>query len=556
MLIRRRGLLLAAIASWTLSTLAHAQESPAAPRPPETVALEAAIRQAVEDMRFGEGLEVADRRIAAWPLLADLYEQRGFAPAWGIRDDESILRAVEVSVEDGLDPEDYHHSALRAMQRALRDPAARTPNALAGYDLLLSDAVARRVYHLEFGKVSARDLDPHWNLTREIDDLEPVAILQRIIAAASPESAILAHRPPHAIYRRGLAALARYRRIRDEGGWEPVPDGPKLELGATGPRVAALRARLAATGDLPRGDEGGDFDSGLEQAVERFQARHGLEADGVAGKGTLAELNVPVEARIDQIRVNLERARWVLHDLSGDFLLVDIAGFELRLFRDDQIVWTARVQVGRPFRATPVFRSRIRYLDFNPTWTIPPGILHKDTLPAVQRDPTYLSERNIRVIDGDGNEVSSSAVDWSRYPAAPFPYRLVQDPGPSNALGLVKFMFPNEHLVFLHDTPSRGLFDRTERAFSSGCIRVEQPFELARLLLNDPQEWSAEAITRVVDSRETRTVLLTEPEPVILLYWTVDLVQEGRVGFKRDLYGRDAPLLEALSQEFALHARP
>lgn len=556
MLIRRRGLLLAAIASWTLSTLAHAQESPAAPRPPETVALEAAIRQAVEDMRFGEGLEVADRRIAAWPLLADLYEQRGFAPAWGIRDDESILRAVEVSVEDGLDPEDYHHSALRAMQRALRDPAARTPNALAGYDLLLSDAVARRVYHLEFGKVSARDLDPHWNLTREIDDLEPVAILQRIIAAASPESAILAHRPPHAIYRRGLAALARYRRIRDEGGWEPVPDGPKLELGAAGPRVTALRARLAATGDLPRGDEGGAFDSGLEQAVERFQARHGLEADGVAGKGTLAELNVPVEARIDQIRVNLERARWVLHDLSGDFLLVDIAGFELRLFRDDQIVWTARVQVGRPFRATPVFRSRIRYLDFNPTWTIPPGILHKDTLPAVQRDPTYLSERNIRVIDGDGNEVSSSAVDWSRYPAAPFPYRLVQDPGPSNALGLVKFMFPNEHLVFLHDTPSRGLFDRTERAFSSGCIRVEQPFELARLLLNDPQEWSAEAITRVVDSRETRTVLLTEPEPVILLYWTVDLVQEGRVGFKRDLYGRDAPLLEALSQEFALHARP
>jgi murein L,D-transpeptidase YcbB/YkuD len=556
MCTRRRGLVLATIASWTLSTLAHGQESPAAPRSPQRVAVEAAIRQAVEEMRFGDGLEVADRRVAAGPLLADLYEERGFAPAWGVGDDESILRAVEASVEDGLDPEDYHRSALRAMQRRLRDPAVRTPTALAGYDLLLSDAVARRVYHLEFGKVSARDLDPHWNMTREIDDLEPVVILQQIVAADSAESAILAHRPPHAIYRRGLVALARYRRIRDEGGWEPVPDGPKLELGATGPRVTALRARLAATGDLPRGDEGGAFDSGLEQAVERFQARHGLEADGVAGKGTLAELNVPVDARIDQIRVNLERARWVLHDLSGDFLLVDIAGFELRLFRDDQIVWTTRVQVGRPFRATPVFRSRIRYLDFNPTWTIPPGILHKDTLPAVQRDPTYLSERNIRVIDGDGNEVSSSAVDWSRYPAAPFPYRLVQDPGPSNALGLVKFMFPNEHLVFLHDTPSRGLFDRTERAFSSGCIRVEQPFELARLLLNDPQEWSAEAITGVVDSRETRTVLLPEPEPVILLYWTVDLVQEGRVGFKRDLYARDAPLLEALSEDFALHARP
>jgi murein L,D-transpeptidase YcbB/YkuD len=550
------GLALLVVGALALTTPAHGQEGGTAPADPrQTVAVEAAIRQAVESLRLENELTVSNRSIAAVALLPDLYERRGFAPAWVAGADEAVLRALESSAEDGLDPEDYHRSALRALRQSLRDPANHRPTTLAGYDLLLSDAVARFVYHLEFGKVSARGLDPHWNLTREIDDLDPVEVMQRIIASRSIETEILDHRPSHPFYRRGLAALARYRAIAEAGGWEPIPEGPKLERGATGPRVAALRARLAATGDLLR-SAGEAFDAMLEQGLEHFQARHGLDVDGVVGGGTLAALNVPVEQRIEQIRVNLERARWVLHDLVGDYVLVDIAGFELRLFRDDAMVWMTRVQVGRPYRKTPVFRSRIRYMDFNPTWTIPPGILRKDTLPAVKRDPSYLSQRNIRVLDRGGNEVSASAVDWSRYPAAPFPYRLVQDPGPNNALGRVKFMFPNEHLVFLHDTPSRSLFDRSQRAFSSGCIRVENPFELARLLLNDPQEWSAEAIARVVDSRETRTVQLPEPELVLLLYWTVDLTREGHVGFKRDLYDRDAPLLAALSQEFALHARP
>jgi murein L,D-transpeptidase YcbB/YkuD len=503
------------LGSCTLATLARAQETPAAPaRALNASAVEDAIQQAVEEIRFAGRLRVGDHSVAALKVLPDLYEQRAFAPAWSSGTDEQILRAVEAAIEDGLDPEDYHRGALRAMQRALRSPEARTPAALADYDLLLTDAVARRVYHLELGKVDARSLDPNWNLTREIDDLEPVELLQRIVAADSVEDAILAHRPQHRLYRRALAALARYRQIQGLGGWEPVPEGPKLEEGMRGSRI-----------------------------------------DGIVGEDTLAEMNVPIADRLDQIRVNLERGRWILHDLSGDYLLVDIAGFELRLFRDDEITWTTRVQVGRPYRKTPVFRSQIRYLDFNPTWTIPPGILRKDTLPAIKRDPSYLSDRNIRVIDRDGKEVIASTVDWTRYPESPFPYRLVQDPGPSNALGRVKFMFPNDHLVYLHDTPSRSLFERSERAFSSGCIRVEQPFELARVLLNDPEAWSDESIARVVESRETQTIFLPKRETVLLLYWTVDLLEEDRVGFKRDLYDRDGPLLEALAGDFALHPR-
>jgi murein L,D-transpeptidase YcbB/YkuD len=538
----------------SLPALACAQNAGAAPaRALNASAVEDAIQQAVEEIRFAGRLRVGDHSVAALKVLPDLYEQRAFAPAWSPGTDEQILRAVEAAIEDGLDPEDYHRGALRAMQQALRNPEARTPAALAHYDLLLTDAVARRVYHLELGKVDARSLDPNWNLTREIDDLEPVELLQHIVAADSVEDAILEHRPQHRLYRRALAALARYRQIEDLGGWEPVPEGPKLEEGMRGPRVAALRARLVATGDLAREHEGGEeFDATLVEAVEHFQARHFLAIDGIVGKGTLTEMNVPIADRLDQIRVNLERGRWILHDLSGDYLLVDIA---VRLFRDDEIAWTARVQVGRPYRKTPVFRSQIRYLDFNPTWTIPPGILRKDTLPAIKRDPSYLSDRNIRVIDRDGNEVSASTVDWTRYPESPFPYRLVQDPGPSNALGRVKFMFPNDHLVYLHDTPSRSLFERSERAFSSGCIRVEQPFELARVLLNDPEAWSDESIARVVESRETQTIFLPKRETVLLLYWTVNLLEEDRVGFKRDLYDRDGPLLEALAGDFALHPR-
>jgi murein L,D-transpeptidase YcbB/YkuD len=296
-----------------------------------------------------------------------------------------------------------------------------------------------------------------------------------------------------------------------------------------------------------------EFDAALEQALARFQKRHFLDADGVVGEETTAALNVPVDARIEQLRVNLERARWVLHDLPSDYVLVDIAGFELTLVRSGDVVWRTRVQVGRPYRKTPVFKDEIRYLDFNPTWTIPPGILRRDTLPAVQRDPSYLPERNIRVIDAKGAEIDPHTLDWSRYSGRSLPYRLVQDPGPNNALGRVKFMFPNPHLVFLHDTPSRSLFDRSERAFSSGCIRVERPFELAELLLDDQAKWNASAIRRVVDSRKTRTVFLPERVTVILLYWTVNFWEDGSAGFKRDLYGRDAAVLAGLAKDFQLH---
>jgi murein L,D-transpeptidase YcbB/YkuD len=212
--------------------------------------------------------------------------------------------------------------------------------------------------------------------------------------------------------------------------------------------------------------------------------------------------------------------------------------------------------VGKPYRSTPVFKANMKYLVFNPTWTVPPTILNKDILPAIRKNPNYLKERNIKVIDHKGKTIDQNTIDWSKYPKRRFPYLLRQEPGPKNALGLVKFMFPNKHLVYLHDTPSKSLFNRTDRAFSSGCIRVEEPFELAQRLLNDPARWNLDDINEVIKTKKTRTVHLPEPVPVILLYWTVAIDDKGIIYFKNDIYQRDGAILRGLNDEFKFRERP
>jgi murein L,D-transpeptidase YcbB/YkuD len=227
--------------------------------------------------------------------------------------------------------------------------------------------------------------------------------------------------------------------------------------------------------------------------------------------------------------------------------MVDIAGFEVSLLRDRKVTWQGKAQVGKAYRQTPVFKSAIDSVVFNPTWTVPPGILGKDILPGVRKDPNYLSKKKLQVIDRNGQPVDPAGIDWSKYTGGNFPYMLRQGPGPDNALGLVKINFPNPYLVYLHDTPSKGLFDQTERAFSSGCIRTQGALELAGLVLNDPQNWNSQAIDAAIKKGETRTVRLKTPVAVLLMYWTVDPSVEGRVVFKRDPYGRDAKTLEALN---------
>jgi murein L,D-transpeptidase YcbB/YkuD len=509
-----------------------------------------ALRLRVEQLRAGREVRIDGAQIAARTLVPEFYERRAFRAAWDRPGGaEALLAAVEASREHGLDPGDYHAAAVGRIAAAgvPVDAAAR-----AEREVVLTDALVRLAYHLRFGKVNPRELYPDWNFSRSLGAIDPVQALEAAVAAPDLGAAVAAYAPQLPQYKTLQAGLAQHRAIAQRGGWLPVASGPALKPAMRDARVAALRQRLAASGDLPT-DAAADpdhFDGALEEAVKRFQARHGLAVDGAAGRRTIEALNVGVAQRITQIRVNLERARWVAQDLKGDFLLVDIAGFDATLYLDGERVWHSRAVVGRPYRRTPVFRAAMKYLVLNPTWTVPPTILREDVLPRVAKDPAYLARHRMQVVDDRGRPVDATAIDWSRHPAQPFPHHIVQDPGDDNSLGRIKFMFPNTHAVYLHDTPARALFDRTERTFSSGCIRIEQPVELAVRLLDDAGRWSAEQVHAAIANGETRTVPVKRAVPVLMLYFTAAPDGSGGIGFRPDVYGRDGPVLAALGRPF------
>lgn len=508
------------------------------------------LRTRVEQLRATGGLQLDGISIAASTLIPEFYERRAFTPTWTrLEQVDSLIELVESSYLEGLDPAEYHYSAIRQARDVLFGDQPASASERADLDLVLTDSLIRLGYHLRFGKVTAEEFDPHWNFERVLLTDDPVGTIQAAIESDSLLEFINQLSPREFFYERLKSALARYRAIEAAGGWPPLDTAPTLRLGVNDERVPALARRLAVTGDLNAVDiipENNRYVAALEEGVKTFQERHGLLQDGIVGPVTLATLNVPVARRIEELRANLERTRWVFADVHGSFMVVNIAGFRAYLVQDGEVTWTTRVQVGKPYRKTPVFRSSIEYLVFNPTWTVPPTILAQDILPRVREDPGYLTAENMEIIDSSGAIVDPITVDWSD--VRRFPHRLVQGPGSGNALGQVKFILPNPHWVFLHDTPSRELFERQDRAFSSGCIRVESPLELADILLGE--EWDRERIDRVIQSAETKTVFLEQPLTVMLLYWTTEVNSEGRVFFLPDLYDWDQPVIDALHHPF------
>lgn len=510
-----------------------------------------ALRARIEQLRAGREVTMDGERIAAQRLIPDFYEHRGFRPAWTRPEQASaLLGLIEASPRHGLDPTDYH--ALALGKRVAAPPTGASALDVADRELLLTDALIRIAYHLYFGKANPRELYPGWPFTRSLGAIDPVQALEETLAAPRLDEAVERFAPQLPAYRNLQQALARLRAIETAGGWPPLRSGPTLKPGTVDPRVRALRERLAASGDLApgAGAESTHFDDMLEAALRGFQERHRLEPDGVVARRTIEALNVSVARRIEQVRANLERLRWVAQDLAGDYLIVDIAGFSARLYLDGRLAWSSRTVVGRPYRKTPVFRATMQYLVLNPTWTVPPTILREDVLPRVARDAAYLGRNHMQVVDAAGRAIEAARIDWARYRAGGFPYQIVQAPGDDNALGHMKFMLPNPHAVYLHDTPARRLFQKPERAFSSGCIRLERPLELAVLLLDDPEHWNAQAILAAIETGATRTLPVKRRVPVLVLYFTAEAEPDGSVRFNPDLYGRDARVLAALHAPF------
>jgi murein L,D-transpeptidase YcbB/YkuD len=517
------------------------QAWPVAAQPADPVA--GLIRQQLEPMPAAPGMGPANAR-------AQFYALADFAPAWTRPADvDQLLLALRGMAADGLDPADYALDELLQRRAALADPRA-TAMQRAQFDLLATDACLTALAHLYRGKVDPVSLDTHWNFdARQPAPGQGVQSVRDALAQGQLAQLFARARPQSPLYGQLRAALVRWRDVAAQGSWVSLPDGPTLKQGMLDARVPALRRRLRMAGYLPAAldadaESSEHYDAATAQALKQFQFEQYLTTDGHLGAATLAALNVPPAARIDQLRVNLERARWLLHQLQGDFVMVDIAGYGVAYYKDGKPVWRSRVQVGKPYRSTPAFKSQITYLTLNPTWTVPPTILKNDILPKVRKDPGYLAANRIRVLDGQGRELSPASVNW----ANPRGIMLRQDAGPANSLGRLVIRFPNDYAVYLHDTPHQELFANPQRANSSGCIRVERPRELAELLLDDPVRWNRAAIDNAIDTGKTQNVTLAKPVTLLLAYWTVDLRDGGRIGFRPDIYRRDAPLLVALNR--------
>jgi murein L,D-transpeptidase YcbB/YkuD len=488
-------------------------------------------------------LDLDDAQITGGTLIPPLYERFGYQSVWNKDMVEELLTELRAAPTHGLDPADYNLEAIEkrfaADQLKSNDQTVRTD-----FEMLLTNSWSTYAFVLHYGKLTPDDLDPKWNLSREFNSQDPVGIFEKALRDHNVAEFLHRAAPNHPFYGRTREGLAKYRSIAEAGGWPTIPDGPTLKEGMTDARVATLRKRLQITGDLSGGGDSDSYDSSVKAGIEHFQKRHGIEADGTVGPRTLKELNTPVEARIDQLRCTLERTRWVFRDLEPDYIIVNIATFKVLLFRDNELAWSSNVQVGLPYHSTPVFKDKMEYVVINPTWTIPPGILNKETLPRARKDPNYLKNRNMVVVDGSGNIVDSSKVN-----SKPFNYSIRQEPGPDNALGRVKFIFPNPYHVYLHDTPAKAKFAEAERAFSHGCVRLENPFELAEILLKDVG-WDRAKIDETLDSLKTTNVNLAEPLEVLLLYWTAEVEADGTVRFANDVYERDPKVIKGLNSPF------
>lgn len=498
-----------------------------------------------------------------------LYQQRGWRPLWFGEGSGSpasldqVIDAIDLAFEHGLEPAHYHRQRLselldRLAQRAATEVDQRLR---ADIELLASDALLTLAEHLAHGRIDPETIDPEWFISRD-----STALLDRLAEAArggNPGLRDILQRllPIHSEYRTLVDRLALQRQLADSGEWTKIEGGRLLRPGENDARVPGIRSRLFGLGDLTGPDDAGSeqarlqYDSRLEEAVIRFQQRHGLATDGVVGPRTLAALNVSPGLRIDQLRANLERWRWLPRSLGEEYILVNIAGFSMVVVSDGNALMEQRVVVGTPYRRTPVFSGRMTYLVLNPSWEVPHSLAVQDQLPKIRENPAYLEEMGFALLQGWGVEeqrIDPRAVDWNALSARNFSYRLRQAPGPMNALGRVKFMFPNPHSVYLHDTPSRGLFSEENRARSSGCIRLEEPDRLTSWLLTERSSiMLPERLADIVESGRETTVPLDRPIAVHLLYWTAWVDDQDIVHYRDDIYQRDRRLIEALDDELS-----
>ena len=516
---------------------------------------EVRVEDEIEQLTRGGAIGLIDTAGAGplWKRVTAFYRERHFRPAWsnGRRargQAEKFLETLRHTDEAGLDPFDYDlerlESLLSLSQRSHARAESLRARTLARFDVVASFALARAADQLRAGRVPRVALDPDWEIDTTATGFEAI---ERAIG--NDPARLFAEREPRSEgYRRLREWLTRYRAIAAQGGWPQIPPGPPLSVGARDPKVATLIRRLTVSGDFRAVGADTVFDRRLEGAIGSVQARLGIPVSGVLGEATRAALNIPVERRIRQIELNLERWRWLPDTLGRRHVAINIPAYRLELVRDGRVTRAMRVVVGRRRSPTPVFSDRITYLEINPTWTLPPSVVVKEIVPALKKNKHYLEENHMFVVsiaDAKRDTVEPRKVPWKEADSDSFLYLVIQEAGPDNPLGQIKLMCPNEYDVYLHDSPMRSRFAVAVRDYSHGCVRLEHATELADSLLGLTPADTVRTDSLVALGSWKR-VRVRDWVPVHFLYWTAWVDEAGRLCFREDIYGLDERLDAAL----------
>lgn len=465
--------------------------------------------------------------------LTGLYQQRAFQPAWAQPALlASLVAQLEQLADDGLNPANYQLPAIREMAHG------NPPDACL--DILASHAYLQALHDLHWGRLARNDIEPLWH--SEITPVAAQVLTSNQLALSDLPKAFNEARPTLPQYQQLRQSYARVRQATLPD-WPQVASGPLLKPGMQDPRLPVIEQRLIGEGYMPASTANPQdlqYNEMRLAALKDFQRQHALQADGIVGPGTLSELNISPAQRREQLRINLERWRWLAPNIDSETLLVDISAAQLSYYRDRVLQWKTRTQVGRAERPTPQLKSVLTRITLNPTWTVPPTILKKDKIPAIQADPGFLAKHQMRVLDLQGKPLDPTTVDWLR----PGAIMLRQDAGPQNPLGKMALRFPNPFSVYLHDTPSQALFEKSPRAFSSGCVRVEAVGRSLELLLSEAERKQVDGL---LASGNTVEYKLPRQVPIIMAYWTAEADESSQPLFRPDIYGHDARLIAALN---------
>ncbi|MBN7812131.1 L,D-transpeptidase family protein [Algoriphagus sp. H41] len=490
-------------------------------------------------------------------LIHRFYADRNFEAVWS-KSGVLLELAYEMRFEirqskfDGLLPSDYHLTMIDAYFQTFEgNKSAKKPNdtgQLVDLELLLTDAFFLLSRDLELGKVDPTSLKGSWEIVRKSSRMSYLDLLNRAVAEQEIRRNLERLYPKFSIYKKGREVLRAMdeRTKTDTLDWKPVKLDKSIKVGDSHAFIPVLRERLNYWG-YAKSDSARDskrYDSAMFLGVQAFQLRNGMEPDGIIGKNTALGLNASPLMLFEKAAVNLERLRWLPDTVQNlEMILVNIANYQLDYVDKLDTLLSARVIVGKQYHESPIFTAEMSYIVFSPYWNIPPSIARKEIIPAVRKNPNYLNQKNMDVVTFSGKQVDPASINWS---ARSFPYMIRQKPGGSNSLGLVKFMFPNSHNVYIHDTPTRSLFAKEDRALSHGCIRIQNPAQFAQMLLKDDPSWTPEKIDQAMHQTKEQIVSLPRKIPVVLLYLTFWADSKGQPHFRQDIYDRDAEILEAL----------